>query len=72
MGLPSKTIEQRAVNTRPKTEKHKLIVMVKSTHEEYLSQPLQTNIEKFKIAVPTGHKGIFNNINKYKTFWFTT
>ena len=43
MELPSKILEQIAFNTRPKIEEHMLIVMSKSTHEEHLSQPLQTN-----------------------------
>ena len=42
MELPSKLLEQIAYNTRPKIEEHMLIVMDKSTHEEHLSQPLQT------------------------------
>ena len=39
-----------------------LIVMDKSTLEEHLSQPLQTNIKQFKIAVTflSGYNGIFN------------
>ena len=51
MELPSKLLEQIAFNTRPKTEEHMLIVMDKSTHEKHLSQPLQTSIKRFKIAV---------------------
>ena len=51
MELPSKLIEQIAFNTRPKTEKHMLIVMDKSTHEKHLSQPLQKNNKQFKLAV---------------------
>ena len=43
MELPSKFLERIAFNTRHKTEEHMLIVMNKSIHEEYLSQPLQTN-----------------------------
>ena len=43
MELPSKTLERIAYNTRPKIEEHVLVVMDKSTHEEHLSQPLQTN-----------------------------
>ena len=39
--LPSKISEQIAFNTRPKIEEHLLIVMDKSTHEEYSSEPLQ-------------------------------
>ena len=61
--LPSKLLEQVAFNTRSKIEEHMLIVMKKSTHEEHLSQPLQTNNKQFKIAVTfltTGYVGIFN------------
>ena len=36
-------LEQIAFITRPKSEALMLIVMVKSTHEELLFQPLQTN-----------------------------
>ena len=36
MQLASKLLEQVAVNTRPKNEKHMLIVMDKSTHEEHI------------------------------------
>ena len=43
MELPSKFLEQIALNTRPKTEAHMLIIMDKSAHEEHLSTPLQTN-----------------------------
>ena len=66
MELPSKLLEQIAFNTRPKTEDHMLIVMDKSTHEEHLSQPLQTNNnEQFKITITflTGYNGIFNITN---------
>ena len=35
--LPSILLEQKAINTRPKTEEHKLNAMHKSTHEEHLS-----------------------------------
>ena len=61
MELPSNLLEQIAFNTRPKIEEHMLIVMDKSTHEEHLSQPLQTNTKQFKIAVTflTGYNGIF-------------
>ena len=45
MELPSKLLEQIAFITRPKIEEHMLIVMDKSTHEEHLSQSLQTNNE---------------------------
>ena len=74
MELPSKLLEQIAFNTRPKIEEHMLIVMNKRTHEEYLSQPLQTKNKKFKIAVTflTGYNGIFNITNKNNKFYFTT
>ena len=51
MELPSKLLEQKAFNTRPKIEEHMLVVMNKSIHDEHLSQPLQTNNKQFKIAV---------------------
>ena len=74
MELPSKFLEQTAFNTRPKIEEHMLIVMDKSTHEEHLSQPLQTNNKQFKIAVTflTGYNGIFNVTNSNNKFYFTT
>ena len=72
MELPSKLLEQIAFNTRSKIEKHMLIVMDESTHEEHLSQPLQTNHEQYKKAVTflTGYNGIFNITNKIKKFYF--
>ena len=36
MELPRKLPEKIAFNTRPKIEKHMLMVMDKSTHEEHL------------------------------------
>ena len=51
MKLPSKLLEQIAYNTRSRIEENMLIVMKKSTHEEHLSQPLQTNNKQFKLAV---------------------
>ena len=62
MELPSKLIEQIAFNTRPKIEEHMLIVMAKSTHEQHLSQPLQTNNKQYKIAITflSAYNGIFN------------
>ena len=50
-GVTHKLLEQIAFNTRPKIEEHMLIVMDKSTHEEHLAQPLQTNNKQFKTAV---------------------
>ena len=72
MELPSKILEQIALNTRPKIEEHLLIVIDISTHEEHLSQPLQTNNYQFKIAVTflTGYNGIFNVTNSKNKFLF--
>ena len=72
MELPSKLLEQIAFNTRPKIEEHMLIVMDKSTHEEHLSQPVQTNNKQFKIAVTflTVYNGIFNVTNSNNNFYF--
>ena len=72
MELPSKLLEQIAFSTRAKIEKHMLIVMDKSTHEEHLSQPLQTNNKQFKIAVTflSGYYGIFNVTNSNIKFYF--
>ena len=66
MELPSKIIEKIAFNTKPKIEEHMLIVMEKSIHEEQISQPFQTKIIQFKIAITflTGYNGIFNVTNK--------
>ena len=49
-----------------------LIIMDQSTHEEHLSQPLQTNNKQFKIAVTflTGYNGIFNVTNSNNKFYF--
>ena len=72
MELPTKLLEQIAFNTRPKIEEHILKVMEKRTHEEHLSQPLQTNNKQFKIAVTflTGYNGIFNITNLNKKYYF--
>ena len=69
---PSKILEQIAFITRPKIEEHLLIMMDKSTHEEHLSQPLQTNNKQFKIAVTflTGYNSIFNITEKNNKFYF--
>ena len=73
MELPSKLLEQIALNTRPKIEQHIFIVMDKSTQEELLSQRLQTNKKQFKIAVtfPTAYDGIFNVTSKNNKFYFS-
>ena len=71
--LPSKLLEQIAYITRPKIEEPMLIVMDKSTHEEHLSHPLQTNNRRFKCAVTflTAYNGIFNVTNENNKFYFT-
>ena len=76
MELPSKLLEQIAFSTRPKIEEHMLVVMDRSTHEEHLFQPLQTNNKQFITATTflTGYNDIFiitiSNIKFYfmKTF----
>ena len=72
MELPSKLLEQIAFNTRPKIEEHMLSAMDKSSPEEHLSQPLQTNHKQFKIAVTflTGYNGIFNLTPENSKFYF--
>ena len=72
MELSSKLLEQIAINTRPKIEEHMLIVMDKSTHEEHLFQPLQTNNKQFKIAITflSAYNGIFNVTNSNNKFYF--
>ena len=46
--------------------------MDKSTHDEHLSQLLQTNNKQFKIAVTflTGYNGIFNVTDSNNRFYF--
>ena len=70
--LPIIILEQLAFNARPKIEEHMLIVLNKSTHEDHLSQPLQTNNKLFEIAVPfsTGYTGTFNATNSNIKFYF--
>ena len=73
MELPSKLLGQIVYNTRSRKEEHMLIVMDKSTHEEHLSQPLQTNNKQFKKAVTflSAYNGIFNVTNSNNKFYFT-
>ena len=70
MELPSKLLEQIAFKTRPKIEQNMLIVMGKSTHEEHLSQPLQTNDKQFEMAVTflTAYNGILMSQNQIISF----
>ena len=66
-------LEQIAYNTRPKIEEHMLIIKDKSTHEEHLSQPLQTNNKQFKMAITflSAYNGIFKVTNRNNKFYFT-
>ena len=66
MELPGKIFEVIAYNTRPKLEEHMFIVMGKSTQEDHISQPLQTNIKQFKLVVTfqSGYNGKLNARNK--------
>ena len=72
MELLSKIEEQISFNTRPKIEEHMLVAMEKSTHEEHLSHPVQTNNNQFITAVTflTGYNGIFNVTNSNNKFYF--
>ena len=72
MELPSKLLKQIAFYTSNRIEEHMLIVMEKSTHEEHLAQPLQTNKKQFKLAVTfsTGYNGISNVRNSKNKFYF--
>ena len=72
MELPSKLLEQIAYNTRKRIEEHILNVMKKSTHEEHLAKPLQTNNKQFKTAVTflTGYNGIVIVTNENNKFYF--
>ena len=72
MELPSKLLEQIAFNTRSNIEEHVLFISDKSTHEEHLSQPLQTNNNQFEIAVTflTAYNGIFNVAIRNNKFQF--
>ena len=74
MNLASRILEQIAVNTRAKIEEYMLIVMDKSTHEEHLSQSLQTNNKRFNVAITflTGYNGIFSITTRNNKFHFTT
>ena len=73
MELPSKLLEQIAFNTRPKNEEHMLIIMDKPTHEEHLSQSLQTSKKQFKVAITflSAYNGIFNVTDSNNKFYFT-
>ena len=73
MELPSKNLEQLAFTTRSEIEEQILIVMDKFTHEEHLSQPLQTLLESLSLLLPSlsGYFDIFNFKNKKIKIYFT-
>ena len=62
MELPSELLQEIVFHTRPKIEEHMFIVINKSTHEEHLSQPLQTINKQFRktVTILTAYIGIFN------------
>ena len=70
MELPGKILEQIAFNTRSEIEEHILIVLDKITHEEPLSQPLQTILGSLSLLLPflSGCIYIFNFKNKKLKF----
>ena len=61
MEKSSKIFEQTAFNTRPKVEEQILLVTDEYTHEEWQSQPLETENKQLKIATTllSGYNGIF-------------
>ena len=68
----NKLLEWIAFKTRTIVENKMLLPLDKSTHEENLSQPIQTKEQKqFKLAV-TSFKGIFNVTHKNNKFIFIT
>ena len=73
MGPSTKILGQSAYNTRSRIEEKFLVLMDKSTHEEHLSQPLQTNNKQFKIAVTflSVYNVIFKVADKNTNFCFT-
>ena len=72
MELPGEILKEIAFITRAKIEEHMLVVMDKSTHEEHLSQTLETNNKQFKIAVTflTAFNGVFSVTNSNNKFYF--
>ena len=72
MKFSSKLLEQIAFNTRPKTKDYILILMDKSTQDEHLVQPLQTNNKQYKKAVTflSDYNGFFNVTNTNNKFCF--
>ena len=72
MELASENLEQLAFITRPKNEEHMFFAMDKSTHEEHLSQPLQTNNKQVRktSAFLSGYIGITVVTSKNNKFKF--
>ena len=73
MELPRRFSERIVFNTRPKTEEHTLFLMDKTTHEENLSQPIQTlrkQVNKVTVTFPTGYTGFVYVTNKNKKDFF--
>ena len=73
MELLSEISEQTLFNTKFKTEEFLLVVTDKSTHEENLSQPLQTNNKKFEKSVTfqSNYNDTFNVTIEKNKFYFT-
>ena len=69
MELSSKLLEKIPFNEIPKIEEHMLIVLAKSTHDEMLFQPLQTNNKQYKdnLTFLTGCNGTSNITIKIKS-----
>ena len=63
---------QVALNIRSRFEEQILVVIDKSTHEEHLSQPSETNNKQFEIAVTflTGYNGNLNIRKSNTNFYF--
>ena len=73
MELPSEFLEQMVFNRELKIEEHVLVVMDKLTHEEILSQSIQSNNQIIEVAVTflTGCNDFFNLRTKINEFYST-
>ena len=74
MELLTKLSEQIVFKAKRVIKELRLIVLVESTDEEILYQPLQTNNHWFEFPVSflTGYNGVFNITNKMIEVSFTT
>ena len=74
MAFPNKRLEQIAFNTRCKIPKHMVRAKDNFTHEQHLSETLQTSNKQLNIAVTfrTGYTGIFNVTNENIEFISTS